>query len=220
VARIEVDDNRFIARAVIVTVPLAVLQARHVTFDPPLTGIESAIEKLVMGGVLRLALRFDEAFWATPRFMARHGDTKMLTFLQTPLAVDFPVWWTTYPVEAPVLVGWRGGPGAWNLSGKSDDELRELAITSLAKVFRMSRTAIARRVRACFMHNWMTDPFAMGAYSYVGIGGSRAAAILARPVERTIFFAGEHASSGRNGTVDGAIASGRRAADQVLRLVR
>lgn len=36
-------------------------------------------------------------------------------------------------------------------------------------------------------------------------------------VARTLYFAGEHADrEGRNGTVHGAIASGWRAADQIL----
>jgi monoamine oxidase len=42
--------------------------------------------------------------------------------------------------------------------------------------------------------------------------------VLARPLRGTLFFAGEAAESeGRTGTVHGAIASGRRAADEVKR---
>jgi monoamine oxidase len=50
------------------------------------------------------------------------------------------------------------------------------------------------------------------------VGGAEAPAALARPLRRTLFFAGEAADTeGGTGTVDGAIASGRRAAAQVLR---
>ena len=67
-------------------------------------------------------------------------------------------------------------------------------------------------------HNWLRDPFARGAYSYMLVGGSDAPAKLARPLERTLFFAGEAADpEGRTGTVHGAISSGRRAAAQVIR---
>ena len=47
---------------------------------------------------------------------------------------------------------------------------------------------------------------------------SRAVTSLARPLRRTLFFAGEAVEAERGtGTVDGAISSGRRAAKQVLR---
>ena len=50
------------------------------------------------------------------------------------------------------------------------------------------------------------------------VGGKDAPALLARPVRGTLFFASEAtASDGRIGTVDGAIASGRRAATAVVR---
>ena len=50
-------------------------------------------------------------------------------------------------------------------------------------------------------------------------GGSRAAARLGRPIEDTVFFAGEAADTeGRTGTVHGAIGTGDRAAELVLRL--
>jgi monoamine oxidase len=81
----------------------------------------------------------------------------------------------------------------------------------------MTASSVRRRVRDAFTHNWLTDPYSRGAYSYVAVGGSGASAQLARHVQRTLFFAGEHVSGGRNGTVDGAIASGSRAADQILR---
>jgi monoamine oxidase len=120
-------------------------------------------------------------------------------------------------MEAPLLVAWTGGPTAWRLSEGSRESIVDAAVASLTTVFGMTKASIRRRVRDAVLHNWMTDPYARGAYSYVAVGGSGASALLARPVQRTLFFAGEHVSGGRNGTVDGAIASGDRAADQVLR---
>jgi monoamine oxidase len=67
------------------------------------------------------------------------------------------------------------------------------------------------------MHNWERDPFSRGAYSYAAVGGSGAARKLARPVEQTIFFAGEATDTdGHSGTVEGALATGSRAARGVL----
>ena len=66
-------------------------------------------------------------------------------------------------------------------------------------------------------HDWSRDPYARGAYSWVPLGGMDAAATLARPVDDTLFFAGEatHAH-GDFGTVPGATETGIRAAEDVL----
>ena len=211
------------ASKVIVTLPLGVILAERgargaVTFDPPVTAIEAAANKLVMGNVMRIALRFDEPFWASPRFAKLHGgEFNNMSFVQSLSADLMPVWWTAYPLEAPLLVGWTGGPRAAKLSGRTPDEICDVAVRSLASVFGMSRPTVSRRLLAYFTHDWGVDPFSRGAYSYVGVDGSVASSVLARPIEGTLYFAGEHASAGRNGTVDGAIASGYRAADQALR---
>ena len=212
------------ARAAIVTVPLGVLTAPNgstgsIEFKPDIPSIKRAAGQLVMGGVQRVAIRFDEPFWMSARFSARHGGRSLhrMQLLQALSEIPFPVWWAAYPVETPLLVGWTGGPTAWQLSEGSRDSIVDTAITSLSTILGMARSSVRRRVRESFTHNWITDPYSRGAYSYVAVGGSGASAQLARAVHHTLYFAGEHASSGRNGTVDGAIASGRRAADQVVR---
>ena len=50
------------------------------------------------------------------------------------------------------------------------------------------------------------------AYSYILVGGRGAVAELARPVEDTLYFAGEATQEGFSGTVASTIASGYRAA--------
>jgi monoamine oxidase len=73
-------------------------------------------------------------------------------------------------------------------------------------------------VEDAWMHDWVHDSFARGAYSYAKVGGVDASAMLARPLAGTVFFAGEATDSeGATGTVHGAIASGQRAARQVQR---
>jgi monoamine oxidase len=128
------------------------------------------------------------------------------------------VWWTAFPVRAPLLVGWTGGPAARALAREDYSTIETRALESLATHFGVSRRRINGLVEACWMHDWEHDPFSRGAYSYPLVGGSTAASALARPVESTLFFAGEHTEpQGCSGTVNGAITTGRRAAAQVIR---
>jgi len=73
------------------------------------------------------------------------------------------------------------------------------------------------RVRAVYTHDWSTDPFSRGAYSYGGVGALAARETLQRPVAGTLFLAGEAlAGAGLNGTVSGALTSGLQAAATLL----
>ena len=208
------------ARAVIVALPLGVLHVRAgepgaVVFDPPLekdSTKAAALEGMTMGSVARITLRLREPFWTGERFARRAKDQNLdrLGFLHT-ADPDFPIWWTSYPISAPVLVAWRGGVRAREISAAGEDEAVALALAALARPFRLTRREARGLVSATWFHNWESDPFARGAYSYMLVGGSDAPAKLARPVRRTLFFAGEASDSeGRTGTVHGAIASGRK----------
>ena len=129
-----------------------------------------------------------------------------------------PVCWTAYPTNAPLLVAWFGGPEGESLARRPRDEIEQRAITTVADRLHYPRSMVARHVRASHMHNWSADPFSRGAYSYVVVGGTDAAKTLSRPVDGTLFFAGEaFDAEGRNGTVEGALTSGRSAARQIRR---
>lgn len=209
--RIAVD-----ARAAIVAVPLGVLKASvdevgAIEFIPALRQKQRALDALAVGSVVRVVLRLRERFWS--------DDYGTLSFLHTQ-DDDFPTWWTAYPMREPVLVGWCGGPRARALSQLATDALEDRAVSSLARQFRMSRQRVRALVEGLWTHDWEHDPFARGAYSYSAVGGADAPSWLARPLNRTLFFAGEAADSeGSTGTVHGAIASGRRAAKQVLHVL-
>lgn len=217
------------ARAAIVALPLGVLLALPdepgaVEFSPSLASRRSAAEALAgmeMGSVLRVTMQLHERFWTTERVARRVKNQNLdrLSFLHTS-DEDFPVWWTTYPLSLPVIVAWCAGPRARELSPVSEDEVKDRAIAALGRQFGLPSRQARRLVIAAWLHNWQTDPYARGAYSYVLVNGSESPAKLARPAERALVFAGEACEpEGRTGTVHGAISSGRRAAKQVLRFL-
>jgi monoamine oxidase len=212
------------ARAAIVTLPVGVLKAPPgelgaVTFDPPLSQKRRAVDRLASGSVVRVAFLLGERFWASPSRAARTLPQGLVTlgFLHAN-DEDFQVWWTTHPILAPVIVGWRGGPGARRLAQLPRERLHAQAVASLAHAFRMPPHRVQRIVERTWTHDWEHDPFARGAYSYALVGGAGASGALARPLKGTLFFAGEATGTREGtGTVDAALATGRRAAAQVMR---
>ena len=226
------------ARRAIVSVPLGVLKASpgeagSIVFTPPLEEKAAALEQMAMGTVVRLVLRFKERFWTDKSIARRIHDSRpgpgrnagsasleALSFLQTNDS-DFQVWWTQYPLRTPIMVGWRGGPGARELDRLTPNHLVERAASSLARAFGLSQRRVLGLIDGSWSHHWNDDPFSRGAYSYGMVGGAEAPAILARPINGTLYFAGEAtAPDGRIGTVDGAMASGLRVARQIIHASR
>ena len=98
--------------------------------------------------------------------------------------------------------------------------MMERALDSLARIFGVKRALLDRALVGTWTHDWQRDPFSRGAYSYSGVGGVDAHKALAKPVQSTLFFAGEATNGEQTGTVAGAIVSGQRAARQYDRLLR
>ena len=207
---------RVVARCAILTLPLSILQAKSkeapaVSFTPALAAKADALDHLIMGDVLKVILRFREPFWET----ILDGRFRGAAFFHA-RDQEFPTFWTEPPDQGSVLTAWTGGPRAERLSSADDTTIIERAVNGLEAVF-AGKIDVASHLVDARLHNWQRDPFSRGAYSYVAVGGRKARSGLAAALENTLFFAGEATDeSGEAGTVAGALASGERAAAQVL----
>jgi monoamine oxidase len=203
------------ARAAIVTLPVGVL--RHngdetaVTFEPNLPAQKGeAIANIVMGQVVKVVMWFRSAFW---EHVARERYRNAAFFHAEGAA--FPAYWTQLPVRSEVVVAWAGGPSAMAMRGLPRAARIEAARDGFGTLF--DDVELARKeLEHAVTHDWGGDPFARGAYSYVAVDGGDARATLAAPVDGTLFFAGEATSTdGQGGTVNGALETGERAAEEV-----
>jgi monoamine oxidase len=210
------------ATAALITVPLPLLQLEAtdkaaINFDPRLPDWKlQAIRGLEMGSALRVGLHFTDRFWETLTLPGtdEHG-LKNLGFIHY-ADVPLPTWWTTLPTHEAILVGWAGGPEAEKLANATEDEIVTRAVESLSRIFSVRESELRRRITKTYFHNWCEDENTRGAYAYLPVNGIEHQLNLAKPVNDTLFFAGEATSLGNVGTVHGAIQSGQRAAREIL----
>jgi monoamine oxidase len=198
---IECSSATIHARAAIITIPIGVWKAGTLTFDPPLREKERALSKLEAGHVVKIAFRFRERFWEDVNFV--HTRDRFM-----------PTWWTTAPIRSPILTGWAGGHAADALLAERPAMI-DRALDAMSRAFGVPRRRLDALLAGTWTHDWQSDPFSRGAYTYAAVGGSGAHDELARPMKDTLFFAGEATSSDETGTVAGAIESGLRAARRI-----
>ncbi|MGO8796407.1 MAG: flavin monoamine oxidase family protein [Candidatus Sulfotelmatobacter sp.] len=231
-ARVEVAahsahrPSTWTADKILLTIPLAVLQAAAgetgaIEFIPSLPAQKlDALNHLEMGKVLRVVLRFRHRFWDTlpsPENLKTLGDMSFL------FSEDewFPTWWSTMPQKLPLLTAWAPFGSAERLSGQSDSFIIDHSLRSLGALLHIAPAKLEDGFAAAHFHDWQRDPFSRGAYSYGKVGAHAAIRALGSPLEGTLFCAGEATdTSGNNGTVHGAIASGERAAREILEAAR
>jgi monoamine oxidase len=201
-------DGELTADRVIVAVPIGVLQARAIRFSPPLGEHARAIAQLAMGQVQKIVVCLREPVW-------RPASPGELAFVHAP-GGSFPTFWLRTLAPTQQLTAWAGGPHALVLAGASLDDLAERALASFAAAVGVPRWRLAAALLDYHAHDFHADPLARGAYSFTPVGGAGAAEMLARPIGDVMFFAGEATDVEYEGTVPGALASGLRAAGDVL----
>ena len=209
--RVRAAEREFSAPCAVVTLPLAVLKSAKVRFVPELPEAKHrAISLLDTGPVIRVSLCFRDKFWEEA------PEMRNLSFLFTD-DPHFPTWWSSNPLPYPILTGWAAGRHTQHLQGKSNEQLIQTAMNSLGGILEIEQPALHSHLERGMVHDWQADPYSGGAYSYIVTGGMGAPQALAERVESTLFFAGEATNKeGHNGTVHGAIGSGKRAAREVL----
>lgn len=117
-----------VADAVVVTLPLGVLQAGSVEFVPPLPSAKlAAIERLGMGHLSKLYLRFPEVAWDPDvEFIGHLGPERGL----------FPFWVNMVPVTGePILMAFHGGSRADELARWDDERLVAASLEVLERMY-------------------------------------------------------------------------------------
>jgi monoamine oxidase len=206
-----IGKRTFRAKKVLITIPLGVLKAPEglpgsVKFDPPIPKLQENLQKLEMGHVIKVLLYFEEEFY-------KHLKDRNFIHLRSQ---PFQVMWTQSPLLVPVITMWAGGTAAVNLAFYSRKEKYALALACLEKALCVEKKEIMKFLKGAYLHDWSKDPFSRGAYSYIGVGGIDIPQEMAKPIQNTIYFAGEAFSTGEPGTVEGALSSGLAAAERML----
>ncbi|MBV8114756.1 MAG: FAD-dependent oxidoreductase [Silvibacterium sp.] len=192
------------AARTVIAMPLGVLQSGSPSISPEPSNSIAAIRKLVMGSATRITMLFRERFWESAA-----PNVSFLFAQDSPL----PTWWTAAPNPSPTLTCWTAGPRA--LHTPTGAALKDKALATLSAIF--NRRDLAELLVSFHAHDWQSDPYSRGAYSYAPAGAVTASDELAAPVDNTLYFAGEHTdTTGHWGTVHAALRSGLRAARQIL----
>ena len=200
---VQTTRRRIDADSVIVTVPLGLLKAGTIQFDPGLPfEHRAAIDRLGFGNEKKTCLVYSDTNWAKEHHLVGLHDSPYFNFM----------------VNLPAIAG---KPMIMALSaGDKQIAADSLSIDELA-------TALHANVRATLgsdvpdpidqsTTDWGNDPYALGAYSHSSIDAlGNEAEILQRPIAGRILLAGE-ALSDRNGYVDGAWNDGQRAASAII----
>jgi monoamine oxidase len=204
-----INGKKYAAEKVIVTVPISILQKAldkaTINFTPPLDDYVNAAQEIGFGTVIKVILQFKEVFWKK--------DTGFIFSDEI-----IPTWWTQLPDTVPLLTGWSGGSKAERLSDETDIEVLEKALLSLANIFDLPVNEIKEKLVASKIFNWQKNEWSLGAYSYAMPGSVSAEKILNRPVNNTIFFAGEGLYEGTSpGTVEAAIVHAKETVAKLLK---
>jgi monoamine oxidase len=193
------------AERAVVTIPLGVLAAGRIAFDPPLPSpVLAALDALPMGNLVKLRVRLA----GDPLGC---GD---MVYAAAPPTSERTILWLVRPFGRAELTGFAGGRLGRELATLSPEDLGEAIRRDLAA---LAGGAAAEAVLDCHLVDWGADPWALGSYAIARPGASTARAALRAPWSERVRYAGEAAAAdGWHGTVAGAYRSGVAAARAIL----
>ncbi|GAA5949048.1 hypothetical protein JCM21900_003186 [Sporobolomyces salmonicolor] len=231
-----------IAKAVISTIPLAVLQQRPPTFSPALSApFLGAIGRTRVGVLEKVVLGYPSAWWPSP---SDNGSFLLLPLSAAdttapPRSLPDLFARTVIPVASfqrlaspphPTLLAYLGADAGKFISAFPAEEvaaaLHDYIVSRLAPA---SATPVPEPMRQV-VTSWLKDPFSLGATSTpVPLAPSSSSGeastpldfiLLARPEwDGRLGFAGEHTDLDNHGSVAGAVISGVREGERVRGLL-
>jgi monoamine oxidase len=211
------SSTEFHARSALIAVPHSALREAsgkpNLVFTPDISDYRRILEGIGAAQALKVILCFRAPFWDQHKFPD-------LEFLHTE-ELPFQTFWLTTPNAQHgfcQFTAWSAGTRAQSFLRLTPRELVAYALDTLVTVL----GAAPQRAREVFAgghcHDFDSDPFSLGAYCYLRPHAADAPKRLSEPIADTLFFAGEATDPDNFGTVAGAIASGERAARQIMKM--
>lgn len=199
--RVKLDTvkGRIDADKVILTVSNGILSSRDIEFTPALPDWKlNAIEGLPLGSHTRVAMMFDKPVLHEfpEHFTVNTSGDGPIHFRNQPFGNDY--------VE--IVTG--GRISEW-MEKSGERATIEFVLTKLREA--AGNKTVSDPVRH-IVSAWDQDTWVRGAYSCARPGAADQRSILARPIDKRIYFAGEASSSDAYASVHGACISGRDAA--------
>ncbi|KAF5206142.1 Polyamine oxidase [Thalictrum thalictroides] len=194
------DGTTFVADAAVIAVPLGVLKAKHIEFEPKLPEWkEAAIADIGIGTENKIALHFDKIFWPNVEFLG----------VVAPSSYECSYFLNLHKATGhPVLVYMPSGCLALDIEKMSDQEAANFAFTQLKKILPDATEPIQYLVS-----HWATDINSLGSYTYDKVGKPHDLFERLRIPVDNLFFAGEATSMDYPGSVHGAYSTGSQAAE-------
>jgi monoamine oxidase len=195
------DGSALEARAVICALPFSV--ARHIQFDPALSGVQAeAIKTLPHQDIVQLALVSRKPFW-------KDDGLSPMMWCDGLLARTFAVRNRADEVVSLQVT-------AYGHKARQLDRLgRQAACERVIAEFEAARPAARGQLRVAAYHSWGMDPFAAGDWAVFQPGTvTRFLPAMSKPHGR-VHFCGEQTALANRG-MEGAMESGERAALEVL----
>jgi len=207
-AEVASSSGRWRCKRVIVAIPPALVS--QIGFDPPLPPLRAQLlQRVPMGSVIKCMAIYDEPFWRA------EGLSGSATSDTGPVKLTFD---NSPPDGNPgVLLGFFEGAHAREYAERSEAERREAALASFERYYGARARTDARDYVDM---NWLAEPWSRGCYAgYTPPGVLVGFAEGLREPVGPVHWAGTETATVWNGYMDGAIDSGRRAADEVLTAV-
>nr|KYP73321.1 putative polyamine oxidase 2 [Cajanus cajan] len=199
--KVTVENGKtFVADAAIVAVPLGVLKAKSITFEPKLPDWkEAAISDIGVGIENKIILHFKNVFWPNVEFLGVVAETSYgcSYFLNLHKAAG-----------RPVLVYMPSGQLAKDIEKMSDEAAANFAFMQLKRILPDASSPIQYLVS-----HWGSDIDTLGSYSYDAVGKPHDLYERLRVPVDNLFFAGEATSMLYTGSVHGAFSTGMMAAE-------
>lgn len=197
------QDRTLDARWAVLTAPLGVLKSGGIEFEPGMPQQHrEALSRLKAKSLEKVVLTFDERFWSEDLAQIALLDDQHGFIWVHDLSAHTGV---------PTLVAlYNPAIAATPMPGEEVVEVFSSLLTAMFGQIPNPRHAVTT--------NWASDPYSVGSYSFIPVGGSPLdMTTLAQPVGPRLLLAGEHTFPNYYGTVQAAWLSGKRAAQAIVK---